>query len=260
MPDPSAPTPAPPRGRSAGARDSGEQRQRKLFARRQWRRRWLTWKYVLAGVLVLALVAGGTWAVFFSDKLAVHEVRVSGTSLLKPDRVRTLADVESGRPLALVDLDRARRRVASLAAVKSVDVTREWPDAVRVTVVEREAVAVVQLGTRLQGMDGEGVIFRGYRRQPADLPLVQASTGTGTAALAEGATVIASLPAALAAQVEHLQVATVDGITLVLRDGRKVVWGSADESALKAEVLAALLSEPGSTYDVSAPQLPTVKP
>ena len=33
----------------------------------------------------------------------------------------------------------------------------------------------------------------------------------------------------------------MDQISLVLRDGRTVVWGSADESDLKAEVLAVLL-------------------
>ena len=46
----------------------------------------------------------------------------------------------------------------------------------------------------------------------------------------------------------------------VLRDGRTVLWGSADESALKAEVLVALLDGPGRTFDVSVPGQPTFKP
>ena len=64
----------------------------------------------------------------------------------------------------------------------------------------------------------------------------------------------------LARQVDHVEVATVDQISLVLRDGRTVVWGSAEESELKAEVLAPLLSSPGQTYDVSVPGQPTIRP
>jgi cell division protein FtsQ len=35
------------------------------------------------------------------------------------------------------------------------------------------------------------------------------------------------------------------------------VWGSADESDLKAQVLAVLLRQPARTYDVSVPGQPT---
>ena len=47
--------------------------------------------------------------------------------------------------------------------------------------------------------------------------------------------------------------------SLELRDGRTVVWGSAEESGAKAEVLAALLEQPGATYDVSVPSQPTIR-
>ena len=48
-------------------------------------------------------------------------------------------------------------------------------------------------------------------------------------------------------------------ITLTLTDGRVVVWGTTDHTEEKAEKLAALLTQPGHTYDVSSPDLPTVK-
>ena len=52
---------------------------------------------------------------------------------------------------------------------------------------------------------------------------------------------------------------SVDQITLRLRDGREVLWGSADQSAEKAEVLAGLLAArpKASGYDVSVPGMPT---
>jgi cell division protein FtsQ len=71
--------------------------------------------------------------------------------------------------------------------------------------------------------------------------------------------VVSALPDDLADRVDHVEVATVDRIELALRDDRTVLWGSAEQSDLKAEVLTSLLSQPGSTYDVSVPGQPTVR-
>ena len=47
--------------------DKATRRSRRRFARRQWRRRWLAWRYLLVLVLVLAIVGGGIYAVWFSN-------------------------------------------------------------------------------------------------------------------------------------------------------------------------------------------------
>lgn len=234
-------------------------RSRRRFERRQWSRRWVTWKYLLALVVVAALVVGGVWAVYFSSLLAVTGVEVTGTSTLSDAQVRAAAEVEQGRPLAQVDVDAIRSRVESLAAVGSAEVTKHWPHEIRVDVEERKAVAVVEMGGRLRGMDEDGVVFRDYRTAPPGLPRVQTQAGTGSEALTEAARVVGSLPDDLASRVDHVEVRTVDQISLALRDGRTVVWGSADASAEKAEVLAALLPHRASVYDVSVPGQPTTR-
>ena len=45
--------------------------------------------------------------------------------------------------------------------------------------------------------------------------------------------------------------------SLRLRDGTRVLWGSAEQSELKAQVIDVLLKEGGSVFDVSAPAYPT---
>jgi cell division protein FtsQ len=235
-------------------------RSRRRFARRQWTRRWLTWKPVLAVLLLVAVLVGVIWLVFFSSYLAVNGVRVAGTDQLTASEVERAAAVPEGDPLARVDLDRIRTRVQSLASVKSADVTREWPDTVLITVVEREPVAVVEIGGQLRGLDEDGVVFRDYAKAPPGLPLVQSSAATGSEALREGALVVASLPGDLAAKVDHVDVKTIDEITLELRDGREVEWGSSDGSDQKAAVLADLLTAvQAQHYDVSVPGQPTTK-
>ena len=240
------------------ARRDPADRSRRRFVRRQWSRRWLTWRYVVAVVALVALVGGGGWLVYFSSWLSVQGVAVEGTGLLSAAQVREAAAVPQGEALARVDLDRVRSRVESLAAVRSADVTRQWPDQVRIEVEERVVVAVVEIGGRLQGMDADGVVFRDYAQAPPELPRVETGATTGSEALREAALVVSALPADLRAKVDHVEASTIDEISLQLRDGRTVEWGSAENSELKARVIADLLAaRKAQRYDVSVPGQPT---
>ena len=186
---------------------------------------------------------------------------VSGALTVGADEVRARALIDNGTPLARVDLDAAEARVRSLAIVKEVDVSRQWPDTVLIEIRERVAIAVVEIGGRLRGMDADGVVFRDYNRAPSGLPRVQTDIGTSAQALREAALVISALPESLTLIVDYVQVATVDEISLFLKDGRQVVWGSADDSETKARVAIDLLQKvDADVYDVSVPTQPTTSP
>jgi cell division protein FtsQ len=203
----------------------------------------------LAGLaLAAALVAGaragraGVYAVWFSTWLAVEDVDVSGAETVEASDIRTRSGIDVGEPMIGVDLDTAERRIGALAVVRSVSVTRQWPHGILVSIEERTPIAVVEIGDRLRGMDEDGVVFRDYKTAPPGLPRVVTTSGTTSDALKEAAEVVSALPQELTLIVDHVQVSSVDKISLVLKDGREVIWGSADESATKAEVLATLLA------------------
>jgi cell division protein FtsQ len=212
-------------------------------------------------LLVAALLLGAGWLVFFSSVLAVDGVRVTGTHVLSPDAVRNAAVVPMGGPLATVNLDAITARVEKLPAVKTVDVSRAWPHDVRIDVTERRAVAVVepQSGGQAHAVDEDGVQFRAFAHPPRGLPAIRIKNGVGADALTEAARVAGSLPPGLARKVAFVEVHTVDTISLVLHSGRMVRWGSADGSADKARVLAVLLRQKASFYDVSVPGQPIIR-
>jgi cell division protein FtsQ len=247
----------PPKG--SDQRDP-ETRSRRRFARRQWLRRWLVWRYVIGSVLLVVLSVVAVWLVFVSSTLTVRHVDVQGQSLLSRDQVLAAAKVPAGAHLVELDLGAIRTRVSGLAAVKRVDVSREWPDGVLIKVTERRAVAVVSLDGHYQAMDSDGVLFRSYARPPAGMPRVVATTSIGSDALAEAARVIAALPRGLASRVDHVGVRGIDQVTLTMRGGATVLWGSDGQSALKAEVLVKLLAHPARVYDVSVPGQPVTSP
>lgn len=218
----------------------------------------------MAVLAVVALLSGGAWLLLESPVLGVEQVEVTGTDLLADATVRTVAGVVPGEPLARVDADGIRARVQDLVEVADVEVRRSWPDTLVVAITERRSVAVVEREDRIQGMDDEGVLFRSYARRPPGLPLVRIAADTRTEALAEAAAVLRALPSVLDGRVAFVAVRTVDDIAVRLRDGSTVVWGSAEDSVNKGDVLAILLDRgPGGAavreYDVSVPGQPTTR-
>lgn len=245
--------------RRAAGGDRAQDRARKAFARRQRARRWLTWRYVLAVLLALALVAFSVYALYFSSWLRADGVEVVGNELVTDKQLLTAAEVPTGGPLVRVDLGAIEKRVKSLAAVKEVDVSRKWPHDVRIEVVERTPIAVLDLGTRVVALDAGGTSFPAPPRAREGLPRIKVGSGADKDALREGAAVVAALAPDVARLVDHVEVRTIDEIVLVLRDGRQVAWGSADRSPDKAAVLLQLLKRKAQVYDVSVPGAPTTR-
>lgn len=232
---------------------------RKDFRRRRFAGRWRRARMVVVALLLVALVSGSVWLVFFSSQLTAREVDVTGTQTLGKGRIERTAEVPTGTPLARVDLAAIRARVEALAAVRRAEVSRAWPHTVHIEVIERTPVAVIDRGSGLQALDSEGVLFGGYDARPKHLPLVRTEPDTRGEALVEAGRVISALPAGIAARVDTVEVSSVDEIKLVLNNGRRVIWGSAEDSDQKAEVLGVLLKRPGNQIDVSAPGHPTTR-
>ncbi|TQL69220.1 cell division protein FtsQ [Nocardioides albertanoniae] len=258
-----APRTAPRSDRTSAERapvDAATLKSRKAFARRQWRRRWLAWRYIIVGTLIIALLLGGIWAVYFSTWLQVKGTVAHGDmKMTNAKEVVKYAGVPIGEPLATADLGAVQLRVLNgLPMVRSVNVSREWPDKIRVDVTERTPVAVVSIGGRLRALDETGTVFWDYKKAPRGLPMVNTVTGTNSSALREAAAVASALPADLAKRVDHVEVTTVDSISLEMNNDKRVVWGSSAQSDTKADVLVALMkAEPKvARYDVSVPGQP----
>ncbi|MCU1351163.1 MAG: ftsQ [Acidimicrobiales bacterium] len=229
----------------------------KAQAERSVRRRRLGRRLAIGagGVAAVGLLA---WVLLLSPVLAVRTVTVSGTTRLTPAQVRAAADVARGTPLARVDAAAVVRRVEALQQVAQVRVIRGWPSTLRLLVVERVPVVGVVTKTGVSLMDASGVVFAPAPALPPGVVRLQVarpgpSDRTTQAALA----VLADLPQPLRGTVRILRAASPSSVTLVLRDGRRVLWGGVGDTALKVQAAEALLKMPGSIYDVSRPEVVT---
>ncbi len=215
----------------------------------------IRWGVIAGIVLVLGALV---WLVTLSPVFRVHDVTVQGTELLSGDEVLLAARVVPDSRMIALEVGDIETRVAELPAVRDVEVSRDLPSTVVIDVTERSIVFQrVEAGT-FQWVDDQGVIFSTSAEPVADvLQVVTASEDQRV--LQDVAEVVSRIPPPLLPRVELVQAKAVDRITLELSEGDLVVWGSAEQSELKADVLEALLSVEAQVYDVSAPSNPTTR-
>jgi cell division protein FtsQ len=233
---------------------------------RRARTPWRLAFFVLAGVGIVAAVA---WALLGSKLLVVRSVTVTGEHLVTSAQVVAAADVPLGTSLIDVNAGQVARRVEGIRQVASATVSKDWPNHLAITVRERvPAVAVRMAAGGYDLVDPTGVLVVWSQRKPAGLPLYLTSVNGGALRgdpkLTTSAAVLAELSPALSKQVAEVSANQVQAgsgdtpgdayqVLLGLRDGKTVLWGSADYAAQKNQELSALLSGAAHYIDVSAP-------
>jgi cell division protein FtsQ len=216
-------------------------------------------KMLLASVLLALVGVGLGMILYFTPAMSARNIVVTGIGTVTREEVLDAARVRPGTPLLQIDTNQVADRVAAIRRVASARVQRQYPSALRITIVERVPVAVKDFPDGPHLFDRDGVDFATGPPPPA-LPYIEvANPAPGDPATKAALQVLTALRPEVAGQVGRIAAPSVASITLTLTDGRVVIWGTTDRTDEKAEKLAALLTQPGKTYDVSSPDLPTVK-
>ncbi|HEY3722015.1 MAG TPA: FtsQ-type POTRA domain-containing protein [Acidimicrobiia bacterium] len=190
-------------------------RERRVAVTRAEGRRRL---HILLTVVCVASAIGIAWLVVQSPLLAVRTVNVAGTSRESQAAVRSAARVKDGSALLFVDTGAVARRVEALPWVASARVSRELPNDLTITVVERVPVAWTRRpvprgaprGTQgeLVVIDRSGRVLTGVPYPPTGVPelvgLTKVPDRGGRIEPAGPAAALAALPDALRAQTRSL--------------------------------------------------------
>jgi cell division protein FtsQ len=218
---------------------------------------------VLGVLAALAVLAG---VLFLSPVLAVRDVTVRGAELTDPARVESALDVYRGVPLTRISKDEVRDRVGQIPQVRSIEVLLEPPHHLVVALHERVPVAAIEDGDEFVVVDSEGVeLMTAGSAAEAGVPVVTGGRDVLESERFEAISdVLAALPESVLAQLRTASAESLSSVELVFTDGRTVVWGTAEDSELKSQVLRELVEARGSgsgveTYDVSSPTRPVVR-
>lgn len=270
--EPAETTTASPHGAGSGPDEQPDSRRvvqaterfRSLVAGRPWRRRRRAIIGTLAAVAVL-LVAALSAAIWL-PALQLQQVTVSGDDYVDQEQVRSSVESRLGHSVLLLPTSAVAEELTEVPGVRSAEVERRWPDGAHVTITERQPLATVERPDGSSAiLDEEGVELPPEAGEGATLVPLEVDPASDDP---EGATeamveVLAGLPDPLRGALDEVSAASRSDVTLnlSLEDGgdKTVVWGDAQDAELKAEVVQVLVSEPGTTIDVSSPVAPVTR-
>lgn len=221
------------------------------------RRRRTNRVYAGLGIALVAVLIGYV-ALYFLPVFSVRDVRVVGTRTIPVESVTERAAVAPGTPLLQVDTHAVARRVAGIPRVDQVTVTRDYPSGLRIELIERSALVVVEVDGAQHLVDGQGIDF-GQGEPPPGTPLLTVGEDSRTelpAIVRDLSTVFAEVRGTAGQEIASVRVETPASIELTLLDGRTVEWGAAGRDHEKAVALRMVLGQPGETWNVSNPALP----
>lgn len=255
-----SPSGGPERGRVVQATE----RFRSLVAGRPWRRRR---RAILGSVLVAVLVLGAALSAgIWLPALQLTQITVSGLGYVEEESVRSPAEGRTGDSVLLLPTSAMEQELTEVPGVSSAEVERDWPDGVHITVTESVPLASLarpdgstvildEDGTELPAAAGEGTTLT-----PLTVDAGSSDPDGATEAMVE---VLGGLPEGLRGSVTGLTAASRSDVTLnlSLEDGgsKTVVWGDSQDAELKAEVVQALIDQPGEEIDVSSPVAPVTR-
>ena len=91
--------------------------------------------------------------------LRVEEILLQGRRHESADRITKVLGIDRGAPLLGVDLKHARERLETLPWIRAASIERQFPDTIRVKILERRPMALWQRENKLVLVDEEGTVI-----------------------------------------------------------------------------------------------------
>jgi cell division protein FtsQ len=208
-----------------------------------------------AAVIVLAGLGVGGWLWLRDSSLVeVTAVRVTGATTSDEPRIRSALE-SAARDMTTLHVreDVLHDVVARFPSVADLEVDADFPHRLTIEVLEHRPVAALDVEGKRTPVSGGGIVLTGVEAdenlpsiRSDQLPQGRIDDARTKAALA----VAASAPEKLLVRAERLWWGD-EGLTMDLRDGPPLVFGSRDDAAAKWAAAARVLAEPsaaGATY------------
>jgi cell division protein FtsQ len=204
----------------------------------------------LVAAVVLILV--GCVALYNSPLFTIRTVEVAGVQHVTAEQIRALARVPADATLIRFPADAVAQRVGTDPWIASVTVSRVFPSGMRIRVVERVPIAIVDAGASMWLVDVTGSVIAtpsadasGTLPVIMDVPGLDLKPGRRTVSepLLNAIKVLAGISPGLAATVRSISAPTIDGTALTTADHVEIVVGEAVDLATKDALAQRILRE-----------------
>ena len=207
-------------------------------------------------ILIAAISTTLIYIGWYSNLLIVKKIDIRGAQEVPVQLISDTAQVSLSTQLLRIPTNSVVDRLKSIPQIGRAEVRRGWPSTLVIEVTERKPVAITDVAGVKYLVDETGIA---YLPAPAEtsFPFI---SGPDDASRASSYVVWQSFPDWLKAEVASTNADNPSSMWLIMTNGRKVLWGNVDKAQEKSAVLKVLRRMAGSTYDVSTPEVPVVKP
>jgi len=203
-------------------------------------------------VAAVAVVLAACIGLYSSSLFTIGTVEVVGVDHITAEAVRSLARVPADATLIRFPSAAVAARVASNPWVASVSVSRVFPSGMRIRVVERVPIAMVDAGASIWLIDrGGSVITSGSVDASGSVPVITDVPGldlkpgrrTTSEPLLNAIEVLTGLSRTLAGSIKTISALTIDGTALITADRIEIVIGEAVDLQTKDALARRILNE-----------------
>jgi cell division protein FtsQ len=239
--------------------------RRAEVSRQQGRRR-LRLAAIALGVVAVLF---GVWCLLHTSLFSARAITVVGATHETASQIEAAAGLAGHPPLLGLNSGAAVKGIEGLPWVRSASVRVQWPDGVRVVVVERvPQLVMAAAGGMWAELDTEGRVLALVATRPPGLlevagPQTPGAAGTLLSPADQlGLHIAATLPASFRAQVTEVKVISAGFVQLAMTTPILVDIGDASQLHAKYEDVSAALAgatlHNGDIIDVSVPGAMTV--
>jgi len=219
-----------------------------VAALRRNQRRIQIQRIILVGsrVLVVAAVvvaAGWTWRHTQSDaRFALKTIEVTGAVHTPRASVDSITRAYVGGNLFKLDIANVQNDLGKLGWISRIEAEKKLPDTLRVRIVERTPVALLQTGNQLQYVDERGIAFAELSPSvgDGDLPLIRNAGGSELARCVAFLRALRARDADVYARVSEVRPVAPDAFALYDRQLGTVVYASSSDLSSKWRELYAI--------------------
>jgi cell division protein FtsQ len=230
---------------------------------------------VVIAVLLIAISAEAIYLASGSKYFKLDKIKISGNSRISTAKILKLSGLSLKDNVFRVDTVMAKKRVMGEPWIKSAAVAREFPLTIKITVVERQPVAIWLDGLTYYLLDTEGAVIAAGPAAPlAGIPIIKDAppedgldTGeiAGPPAVKNALAVASALDKDILADIGWISAPTIDGLSIKLNSGPVIMYGKAEMAKQKNYAIKVILKEAANEsktwqyIDVRVPSNPVAK-
>lgn len=221
----------------------------------------------LVALAVVSALVACSYLFWLRDSSLVDVEAVTVTGLTSEDggRIRAaLAAAAGGMTTLHVDRERLEKAAATFPVVRSLEVRPDFPNGMRIHVVQHRPAAVLASGSKRVAVAADGSVLGGLPvsgglpqiRVEGALPVRRIPSGAALGAVR----IAAGTPAALRGRVEKVGREPGKGVVVTVEDGPRLIFGTATRARTKWAAAVRVLADrdaAGAEYvDVRIPERP----